>query len=162
MKKKALYPLLTLAVALVIAALVIANKPQPAADDYVALPPTVRTVIAHVASETLVVRSQGTVQPRTESQLIPEVAGRVVWMSPALVSGGSFQAQEPLLRIDAADYDNAVAKAKASLSRAQVEEEHTSDSSHITISYAVFCLKKKKKKPTKKETKNKNSTQNKH
>src|SRR5437773_6647555 len=24
-------------------------------------------------------------------------------------------------------------------------EEHTSDSSHITISYAVFCLKKKKK-----------------
>ena len=25
-------------------------------------------------------------------------------------------------------------------------EEHTSNSSHITISYAVFCLKKKKKK----------------
>jgi len=48
-------------------------------------------------------------------------------MSPALVSGGSFQAQEPLLRIDAADYDNAVAKAKASLSRAQVEEEHARD-----------------------------------
>src|SRR5438874_6285027 len=25
-------------------------------------------------------------------------------------------------------------------------EEHTSDSSHVEISYAVFCLKKKKKK----------------
>src|SRR5207302_7814390 len=25
-------------------------------------------------------------------------------------------------------------------------EEHTSDSSHVKISYAVFCLKKKKKK----------------
>src|SRR5438132_2301375 len=28
-------------------------------------------------------------------------------------------------------------------------EEHTSDSSHTVISYAVFCLKKKKKKKTK-------------
>src|SRR5205814_8427102 len=28
-------------------------------------------------------------------------------------------------------------------------EEHTSDSSHLGISYAVFCLKKKKKKYTK-------------
>src|SRR5574343_1957860 len=26
-------------------------------------------------------------------------------------------------------------------------EEHTSELSHITISYAVFCLKKKKKQP---------------
>ena len=30
-------------------------------------------------------------------------------------------------------------------------EEHTSDSSHITISYAVFCLKKKNKKTTQKK-----------
>src|SRR5437773_7139056 len=29
-------------------------------------------------------------------------------------------------------------------------EEHTLNSSHITISYAVFCLKKKKKKKSKK------------
>src|SRR5690606_38714508 len=28
-------------------------------------------------------------------------------------------------------------------------EEHTSDSSHVKISYAVFCLKKKRKKETK-------------
>ena len=36
-------------------------------------------------------------------------------------------------------------------------EEHTSNSSHITISYAVFCLKKKKKNKTKKQKKkNKN------
>ena len=33
-------------------------------------------------------------------------------------------------------------------------EEHTSNSSHITISYAVFCLKKKKKTKYKKTKKN--------
>src|SRR5438874_11260944 len=30
----------------------------------------------------------------------------------------------------------------------QRSEEHTSDSSHVEISYAVFCLKKKKKQRT--------------
>ena len=34
-------------------------------------------------------------------------------------------------------------------------EEHTSNSSHITISYAVFCLKKKKKNITNTKTKKK-------
>src|SRR5207253_8574331 len=34
------------------------------------------------------------------------------------------------------------------------------NSSHVAISYAVFCLKKKKKKKTKQKTKKKNKTQN--
>src|SRR5207249_11374120 len=38
---------------------------------------------------------------------------------------------------------------RKSLSRPRRErsEEHTSDSSHVSISYAVFCLKKKKERP---------------
>src|SRR5437868_11517051 len=32
-------------------------------------------------------------------------------------------------------------------------EEHTSNSSHVSISYAVFCLKKKKQKKKKNKTK---------
>ena len=39
---------------------------------------------------------------------------------------------------------------------ARRSEEHTSELRHITISYAVFCLKKKKKKITNKKTKKKN------
>src|SRR5687768_17939808 len=39
--------------------------------------------------------------------------------------------------------------ALASLQQALRSEEHTSNSSHGYISYAVFCLKKKKKKKTK-------------
>src|SRR5207253_9298317 len=34
------------------------------------------------------------------------------------------------------------------LPRRNRSEEHTSDSSHVAISYAVFCLKKKKKQNT--------------
>ena len=51
------------------------------------------------------VTAQGTVEPRTESDLIPQVAGEVVWISPDLASGGFFDAGDPLVRIDPADYE---------------------------------------------------------
>ena len=40
----------------------------------------------------LTVSSQGTVSPRTESVLVPEVAGRVIEVSPSFASGGFFEA----------------------------------------------------------------------
>src|SRR5437016_7679904 len=42
---------------------------------------------------------------------------------------------------------------------AKRSEEHTSELQSLTISYAVFCLKKKKKKNSKDQIYNKNSTQ---
>ena len=72
----------------------------------------------------LKVHSQGTVMPSTESQLIPEVSGRVVWMSPKLVAGGYFDEGETLARVDRVDYKNKADRAKASLTRAQAEQQH--------------------------------------
>ena len=72
----------------------------------------------------LTVHSQGTVVPNTESQLIPEVSGRVVWMSPALVNGGYFEAGQPLLRLEDNDYRSTLDRARASLTRAEAEHEH--------------------------------------
>lgn len=84
----------------------------------------VRVVPVTVRSVQLDVYSQGTVAPRTESELIPEVSGRVVWTAPALVSGGFFEEGEALLRIDQTDYTASVERARASLSRAQGEYGH--------------------------------------
>ena len=84
----------------------------------------VRVVRADPQPVRLIVRSQGTVAPRTESELIPEVSGPVTWTSPALVSGGFFEAGEPLLRIDRRDYETNRARAKASVARAEGELEH--------------------------------------
>jgi RND family efflux transporter MFP subunit len=127
MSKKVLYPLLALLVFAGVAFLLLVSKPEPPADDYVAPLPTVRTITAEKREEHLYVRSQGTVQPRTESQLIPEVSGRITWMSPALVAGGSFEEGDPLLRIDDFDYRNAEEKAQAFLTRADVEREYAAD-----------------------------------
>jgi len=127
LSKKALYPLLVLCVGAALAALLMVTKPPPPADNYEAAVITVRVITASKRAEHLIVRSQGTVQPRTESQLIPEVSGRVVWMSPALITGGTFEKDATLLRIDSADYSDAVEKSKAAQTRARVEREHAGD-----------------------------------
>jgi len=78
--------------------------------------------VAKVVS--LLVRSQGTVAPRTESALIPEISGRVVELSPSLVSGGFFAEGDMLLRIDPRDYEANVARARARLARVQGQVTH--------------------------------------
>ena len=127
MNKKTLYPLLVLLGGGAVMGGLVLMEPAPSGETYTPPPTTVRTVLAQKQDEHLIVRSQGTVQPRTESQLIPEVSGRVLWMSPALVAGGRFAEGDTLLRIDTADYKNAVDKSGAALTRASVEQEHAAD-----------------------------------
>ena len=89
-----------------------------------AVAPTVRTVVATPEKVQMVVHAQGTVMPRTEAELVPEVSGTVLWVSPNLVPGGYFERGDPLLRIDDRDYRDAVARAGATMSRAAADEEH--------------------------------------
>lgn len=87
--------------------------------------PTVEVITANPKMTRLTVNAQGTVRPRSETTLKPEVAGRVVWMSPQLVNGGIFAAAEKLLEIDATDYRTALASSKTALVRADVEFDHS-------------------------------------
>lgn len=88
--------------------------------------PLVRVVEVELDDVQLSVSTHGTVEPRTESDLVPEVSGPVIWMSPSLVSGGSFEAGEPLLRIDPLDYEVAAEQARANLARAQSDHKRAS------------------------------------
>ena len=127
MNKKILYPLLVLGLGLGAATLIVLNEPVTNPVPYEPLLSTVRVTPVTAASEHLTISSQGTVQPRSQSELIPEVSGRVVWISPALISGGSFAMNEVLLRIDDADYRSTVARSEAALKRAKIELDYTED-----------------------------------
>ena len=83
--------------------------------------PVVRVLRVEPQELALVVQAQGTVAPRTESKIVSQVSGEVLWVSPALVSGGFFEEQEPLLRIDPIDYEAALETARATLARAKSE-----------------------------------------
>jgi RND family efflux transporter MFP subunit len=117
-------PALVILAAFLCAALLYASRPvlDPQATEPV--PTAVRVLPVLPGQVTLTVASQGSVTPRTESDLVPEVSGRVTWLSPDLVPGGYFEAGEPLLRLDPADYENQLARARAALERARAEAEH--------------------------------------
>jgi RND family efflux transporter MFP subunit len=127
MNKKLVYPILLLTAGLFLAILIAVNKKEVLPEPYEHIVPTVRVVRAEVESEYLSVSSQGTVQPRSQSELIPEVTGRVVWISPSLVNGGAFHQDDVLLRIDDADYLTLVERGVAAVMRSESELNHASD-----------------------------------
>lgn len=116
-----LIPGLVVLVAILGAGALMATAPELDPQAPAPVAPAVRVLTVHPSTTQLFVHSQGTVEPRTESALIPEVAGRIEWISPALVSGGTFAAGETLLRIEAADYEAALAQARAALAQAEAE-----------------------------------------
>jgi len=83
--------------------------------------PMVRAMAVELQDVQLRIEAQGSVTPRTESDLVAEVAGRITWVSPNLAAGGFFEEGELLAQIDASDYELAVERAEAALTRAESE-----------------------------------------
>ena len=80
--------------------------------------PSIRTTAIEAGNLKMSIRSQGTIRPRTESSLVPQVSGVITWVSDSWASGGFFARDEVLLKIDPSDYELALAKAEASVAQA--------------------------------------------
>ena len=123
---KILLPLVVLAAGAAAALQLAAQREVPEPEPREVPLPSVRTVLAEPTDHEVWVTSRGTVVPRTESQLVVEVPGRVVRISPDLVSGGFFEAGEVLLEIDPRDLELAVPQAELDVARSRrrlAEEE---------------------------------------
>lgn len=68
------------------------------------------------------VAGTGTVQPRQEVSITPQVSGRVTEMAAALVAGGRFKKGDLLFAVEDVDYRLAVDRALAALAKAEVEQ----------------------------------------
>lgn len=124
MLRKLIIPIIILAIFVSGATVLMATAPELQPDTPEPIATTVRVQNVTPETVTLKVQSQGSVMPSMESQLIPEVSGRVAWMSPKLVAGGFFTKGEPLIRVEPQNYNNSRDRARASLVRAEVEQEH--------------------------------------
>ncbi|NIW25169.1 MAG: efflux RND transporter periplasmic adaptor subunit [Gammaproteobacteria bacterium] len=122
-RRKSLLPIIVIAAAGFGAVTLLATSERLAPTQPEPVPPSVRVLDVEPKPVQMVVHAQGTVLPRIETELVPEISGNVVWISPNLIAGGYFDADEPLLRIDDRDYSNAVERASASMSRAEAELE---------------------------------------
>ena len=124
MKRKIVIPGIVILAAMFGAVALMATSPEldPDVPEPVAQTVRVREVLPE--SIQLRVHSQGTVAPNQVTALFPEVAGRVVWISPALVNGGYFLQGEVLMRLDDQDYRSALQRAQAALARGEAEHDH--------------------------------------
>ena len=119
--KKALLPLGVLSLGAVAAVLLNATKPTPEATSEIPRPLSVHTTPAERRASQLVVSTTGEVRATVQSDLVGQVAGRVVAVSDEFVEGGRFSAGETLVTIEDTDYRMAFNEAEARVAAAQVD-----------------------------------------
>ncbi|MEM6411843.1 MAG: efflux RND transporter periplasmic adaptor subunit [Pseudomonadota bacterium] len=91
--------------------------PEESEDVVEALP--VLIAPATTESVSLSVISQGEVRPRTSIVLASEVSGRVNFVSDSLLSGGTFNRGDLLVRLDPAEFSLRVTQAQAAVAQAR-------------------------------------------
>ena len=127
---KIVAPLAVLTTAGLVALTMYWNRAPAPVQTPVITPTSVRVQEVTVRDVPLSVTSQGTVRPRTESQLVPEIAGRVTWVAPSFAEGGFFELGDVLVRIDPFDYQQAVVSSRSQLAQARLrlaQEEAEAD-----------------------------------
>lgn len=106
--------------AVIITAGLIIFKPAPKQIPFERPVSQVEIIEAYPETVQLMIESQGTLLPRTESDLSAEVSGRIIEVSDNFRAGGHFQKGELLVKIDPADYEAFLAGAEADLARARL------------------------------------------
>ena len=107
------------AIALAIALVSLRPQPESVAAEERVVP--VQTMTVARSDLPIVIQSQGTVIPRTETTLVAEVSGMVRSVSDKLVSGGYVRQGEVLVILDDADYQVTVSQAEANLLSAEAQ-----------------------------------------
>ena len=98
---------------------VIAMKPEPEKSDE---PRAGLNVFAEKVTEgslTLTVESQGEVRPRREIIVAPQITGRVAYVSPDFIDGGFIKRGQVLVRVESADYELGVVRARSTVASAE-------------------------------------------
>ena len=121
-----LLPIAVVLAAVIGARTMVALKPEAPTRPPEVTIPLVRVLDVELTDTTFTVHTQGTVEPRTESQLVPEVSGRIVEVSPSFVAGGFFEPGDLLFRIEPYDYEKVLVQREAEIESARlriVQEE---------------------------------------
>ncbi len=83
--------------------------------------PLVEMKQVHSDDRPTIIEGNGTVSPRFEITLIPQVSGKVIYVHPNLVAGGEFSADDELIRIEPVDYELAVQRSRAQVAQAEYQ-----------------------------------------
>ena len=112
-------PILIIVAFLVLTDRVIAANDKPKERKKSFNPLAVFADYARTESVQLTVNAQGEARPQIEIDLVPQVNGQIVKVSPNFIQGGVFKKGEVLVEIETADFDIAVIQAEADVAQAE-------------------------------------------
>lgn len=121
--KRVLMPIGILLGSIVITVVLIRNPTRVSESAPEIIPISVRVVEVRSESVQLFIESQGKAQAARQASLSSNVQGPVAWVSPSLEAGAYVKAGEPLLRLELADFETAVARSRATYEQASAEAE---------------------------------------
>jgi RND family efflux transporter MFP subunit len=96
-----------------------AMKPEPEKNDEPRAGLNVFAEQVRTGSLTITVEAQGEVRPKREIIVAPQISGRVTYVSPDFVDGGFIKRGQVLVRVEPADYELAVVRAKSIVASAE-------------------------------------------
>lgn len=85
--------------------------------------PLLNAQIAKIENIQVIIGGFGTVQPKVEVTIIPQVSGKIIDCHDDFVNGGFFKAGEPLIVIEPNDYALAVEQAKVAYEKELAEQK---------------------------------------
>lgn len=118
---KILLPLLILALGAAGMAALIKSRQPPTREAPETLGALVEVLEVRRADHPLRIQATGTVQPRHELSITPQVSGLVVEIAPEMLAGGRVAKGEQLFAVEDVDYRLAVERAQAALARAELD-----------------------------------------
>lgn len=116
-------PLITVIAAVLIAGAMIKGRKPPTRERFRPSGALVEVLRVAEGTRNVAIEGTGTVAPRHEITLMPQVTGKVVWVDPDFVAGGVFNRGDELVRIERADYESALRRAESQVAQAAYQLE---------------------------------------
>ena len=118
--KQFIWILIVVAVGVMLYVYMVSMKKEPSKKPQEKIAPLIKTSIVEPGDVEIIISGYGTVRPRREVTVVPQVSGRIIYCDDNFVNGGFFEKEQALVKIDPRDYEAAVENAKAEVARATV------------------------------------------
>ena len=102
--KSVVFPVIVAGLGFVLFAGLLATGPSLDSKAPAPVIPLVQSLEVALGPIQMTAMTYGTIAPRSETSLVSEVSGRIIKISPNMVSGGFFEAGELLFEVDPVDY----------------------------------------------------------
>lgn len=119
-KLKYLLPVAIILFSLFVAMIIIILKPEAEPEAQIIVPQQVHVMRAKMQDIRMIVKSQGTVRAKTESEIVAQVSGVIQSISPSFTAGGFFNKGDVLVRLDPRDYQYRYTQAQHKVTQAEL------------------------------------------